>query len=164
MLRTPPPVYSRWWGLWRLQGSGEPKGHGFSCFLLTAWAPPHGYLLPSPLPPWLLTVGRSQRAGGQREEDEQQKTAQGSPGKSLTLEGRKQWASCLVHLHSQVLAKGSLQAYQTPPTSTGCPQRQVSQSPGLADNSQSAAAQNAVLVDSCPSAAPSSQLGLLEQA
>lgn len=41
-----------------------------------------------------------------------------------------------VHLHLQVLAKGSLQANPTPPTPTGYPQRQVSQSPGLADNSR----------------------------
>lgn len=58
-----------------------------------------------------------------------------------------------VHLHSQVLAKGSLQANQTPPTFTCCPQRQVSQSLGLADNSQQWA-QNAVLVDGCPSSPP----------
>lgn len=40
-------------------------------------------------------VRRSQRAGGQRAEDEQQKTAQGSPGKSLTLEGKGTMGLCL---------------------------------------------------------------------
>lgn len=37
------------------------------------------------------SVGESQKDGGQREEEERQKPAQGSPGKSLIVGGREQW-------------------------------------------------------------------------